>query len=127
MSHLVQLIMVVPGASTLPLNSIGFLSPREKEDVTTGFSRSYVEIPEGKTIVDLFEAQAAATPDAVAVAFADRTLSYAQLDEQANRVGHYLKTTCGIGPDDLVAILLERSESMIVALLGIMKAGGAYV
>jgi amino acid adenylation domain-containing protein/FkbM family methyltransferase len=74
----------------------------------------------------LFEEQAARTPDAVAVVFEDRRLSYRELDARANQLAHYLGGL-GVGPETLVGVCMERSPEMVVALLGIMKAGGAYV
>ncbi|HEY7546864.1 MAG TPA: amino acid adenylation domain-containing protein, partial [Blastocatellia bacterium] len=74
----------------------------------------------------LFEAQAARTPDAVAVMFENERLSYRQLNARANRLAHHL-ISLGVGPDTMVAISMERSLEMLVGLLGILKAGGAYV
>ncbi|OMG74766.1 amino acid adenylation domain-containing protein [Burkholderia ubonensis] len=72
------------------------------------------------------ELQAARTPDAVAARDAGRTLTYAELDQHANRCARYLREL-GVGPDVIVGLSIERSLEMIVALLGIMKAGGAYL
>ena len=74
----------------------------------------------------LFEAQAKRTPDAVAVLFEETQLSYRELNRRANQVAHVLKQH-GVGPEVLVGMCLERSQDMLVALLGILKAGGAYV
>ncbi|HJP95209.1 MAG TPA: amino acid adenylation domain-containing protein [Pyrinomonadaceae bacterium] len=70
--------------------------------------------------------QAARTPDAVAMRFEQHTLTYRELNEKANQLGRYLRRR-GVGPDVLVGIFLERSTEMLVALLGILKAGGTYV
>src|SRR6202008_3487963 len=70
--------------------------------------------------------QVSRTPDAVAVVFEGRQLSYAELNIQANQLAHYLLAQ-GVQPDDRVAICVERSLDMIIGLLGILKAGGAYV
>ena len=78
------------------------------------------------TLPALFAAQALRTPDAVAVVFEDRTLSYAALDAHANRLAHHLQSL-GVGPDVLVGVCAERSPEMVVGLLGILKAGGAYL
>jgi amino acid adenylation domain-containing protein len=73
-----------------------------------------------------FEAQAARTPDAVALVFDGRPTTYAELDAHANRVAHHLRAL-GVGPDTLVGLCTERTPRTIAALLGILKAGGAYV
>jgi amino acid adenylation domain-containing protein len=75
---------------------------------------------------ELFEAQAARTPDAVAVLYRDQTISYGELNASANRLAHYLRTF-GIGPDTPVGVCVERSLTTVVALLAILKAGGCYV
>lgn len=75
---------------------------------------------------ELFEQQVARTPDAVALAFGARQVSYRELNERANKVAHHLRER-GVGPNVLVGVCLERSPEMVVALLGVWKAGGAYV
>jgi amino acid adenylation domain-containing protein len=80
----------------------------------------YISVPEW------FEAQVRATPEAIAVVFDDKTLTYAQLNRQANQLARRLEKL-GIGPDAVAAICLERSFDLIVALLATMKAGGAYL
>ena len=74
----------------------------------------------------LFEAQVERSPEAIALVFEQSTLSYAELNLQANRLAHYLIGR-GIGPENLVALALPRSAEMIVALLGVLKAGAAYL
>jgi len=82
--------------------------------------------PSGPTLADLVEAQVARTPAAPALAAAGVVLSYAELDERANRLAHHLQGL-GVGPDVLVGICAERTPGMAVGLLGILKAGGACV
>jgi len=84
------------------------------------------EYPKDKCIHELFEEQAARTPDAVAVAYAGERLTYGELNERANQLAHYL-CSLGVGPEVRVGVLLERSPKLIIALLAILKAGGAYV
>jgi amino acid adenylation domain-containing protein len=78
------------------------------------------------TLSDLFEVQAARTPEAIALVFEDTALSYRELNERANQLARYLQRA-GVGPEMLVGILMNRSVEMIVGVLGILKAGGAYV
>jgi amino acid adenylation domain-containing protein len=75
---------------------------------------------------ELFERQAAQTPDAVAVVHGERTLTYRELNERANQVAHFLRRR-GVGPDVLVGVSLERCPELVIGLLGVWKAGGAYV
>ncbi len=97
----------------------------EKQLVRT-FTHSQTSYPCAKTVIDLFEEQAERTPFATAVAFADELLSYQHLNERANQLAHYLAAK-GISQETLVPVYIERSLQMIVAVLGILKAGAAYV
>ena len=85
--------------------------------------RSY---PREKCIHELFEAQVARSPQAIAVVFEGHSLSYAELNARANQLARYLVDR-GVKPDQPVGICVERSLEMVVGLLGILKAGGAYV
>ncbi len=84
------------------------------------------DYPADITLVDLFENQVAATPDATALIFESEQLSYAELNKRANQLAHYLRKR-GIGPDSAVGICMERSIELVIALYGVIKAGGAYV
>ena len=88
--------------------------------------RSGANLRQSATLPDLFEAQVAETPDAVALSFAGETMTYAQLDVAANRLARHLIAQ-GAGPESLVGIALGRSFDMIVAILGTLKSGAAYL
>ena len=77
-------------------------------------------------IHEAFEEQAERTPEAVAVVFGDREMTYAELNAEANRLAHFLREK-HVGPDMLVGVCVERSLEMVVGLMAILKAGGAYV
>ncbi|MGH8793949.1 MAG: amino acid adenylation domain-containing protein, partial [Stackebrandtia sp.] len=82
---------------------------------------------EARTAVDMFERQARKTPDAVAVVYRDRKLTYCELNARANQLAHLLARRHDVTAGKLVCLLLDRSEHMLISVLGVMKAGGAYV
>jgi amino acid adenylation domain-containing protein len=82
--------------------------------------------PRSSSIHELFAEQVSATPDAVALEFESQKLTYAELDERANQLAGYLRAN-GVGVETVVGIMMERSLDMIVSLLGVLKAGGAYL
>ncbi|HST62114.1 MAG TPA: amino acid adenylation domain-containing protein [Longimicrobium sp.] len=84
------------------------------------------DVPADGCVHGLVSAQARATPNALAVAWADQEVSYAELDRRANRVAHHLVAQ-GIGAEARVGVLMERTPAMVAAFLGILKAGAAYV
>jgi amino acid adenylation domain-containing protein len=112
-----------PGRCVLDLP---LLTPEERAQILE-WSGASVEIrPVEETFAALFEAQVDRTPDAPAVTHGDRTLTYRELDLQANRLARHLRRH-GVGPESRVAMRFRRSPEMLVAIVGIWKAGGAYV
>jgi amino acid adenylation domain-containing protein len=107
--------------SVLPL-----LTPTGRRQLLFEFNDTAGEFPQDVCLHELFEAQAAMQPQAVACLFEDEQLTYDELNRRANRLAHHL-IKLGVGPETRVAVLLERSIEMIVGVLGIVKAGGAYV
>src|SRR5581483_4559786 len=107
--------------SRLPL-----LSAAQRQQLLEQWNQTAADYPAQRCLHELFEAQAERTPERTAVRFEERTLSYRELNAQAHRLSHYLRSL-GVGPDALVGLCLERSAEMMVAVLGILKAGGAYV
>jgi non-ribosomal peptide synthetase component F len=84
------------------------------------------EYPIDACVPHLVSMQAATTPDAVAISQDNQILNYCELNQRANQLAHYLQTL-SVGPNTLVGVCAERSQDMVVGLLGILKAGGAYV
>ena len=110
-----------------PIGRIDILSEAERQQLLIEFNDTYVDFPEDKTIIDLFEEQVEKTPNNIAVVFEETQLTYQQLNEQANKIGHHLRTNYQIQSDDIIALQLERSEWMIIAILGVLKSGAAYL
>jgi amino acid adenylation domain-containing protein len=102
------------------------LSPNEQQQVLVEWNNTATTYPNHSCIHQLFEQQVNLTPDAVAVAFEEQTLTYQALNRRANQLAHYLQQL-GVGPEVRVGLCLERSLDMVIALLAILKAGGAYV
>jgi amino acid adenylation domain-containing protein len=111
---------------TLTLDRLPLLSAPERDQLLYAWNAPQAAFPADRCVHELFEAQAARCPDAIALVFEDQQLSYAELNCRANRLAHYLREL-GVGPDLRVAIFMERSFEMVVALLAVLKAGGAFV
>jgi amino acid adenylation domain-containing protein len=108
------------------LSEIEVLSNAERSQLLVEWNATSAPFDAEACVHHLVEAQVARSPGAVAVRQGDNSLTYAELDAQANRLAHYLQAN-GIGPDVPVGVCLQRSPDLLVALLGILKAGGAYV
>ena len=108
------------------LADIPLLTVEERQQMLVDWNKTAAEYPRGKCVHELFAEQAAAQPEAVAVVFGGESLTYEELDWRANQLAHHLKFL-GAGPETLVAVSMERSLEMVVALLGTLKAGAAYV
>ena len=109
-----------------PVAALPMLAESERRQVLREWNATRAEYPREVPAHRLFEAQVARTPEAVALAFNDRTLSYRELDARANRLAHHLRGL-GVGPETRVGLCFERSPEMVIGLLAVLKAGGAYV
>src|SRR6202048_1382803 len=107
------------------IGSLDILGEEERDTILQVWNDTAQPVPPA-TLPELFAAQVAKTPDAIAVAFEEQTLSYGELDRRANRLAHHLRAL-GVGPETVVGLCLARSLDMIVGLLAILKAGGAYL
>ncbi|WP_237712657.1 AMP-binding protein [Dickeya zeae] len=105
---------------------IALLPEAERQQVLYDFNATHTVFPSGLCVHELFEQQVEQQPDATAVVFNEQSLSYGELNRRANQLAHRLVEQ-GVRPDNRVAIALERSPELIVALLATLKAGGAYV
>jgi amino acid adenylation domain-containing protein len=107
--------------SRLPL-----LTEAEKCQLLVDWNESEVDYPANACIHELFEVQAQRTPEAVALTCGGVSLTYRELSQRANQLAHALRE-CGVGPDVIVGLYMERSPQLVIGLLGILKAGGAYL
>ncbi|MFL9458777.1 amino acid adenylation domain-containing protein [Tolypothrix bouteillei VB521301_2] len=124
--HFVTLLEAIVVDPQQKIDQLPLLTASEQQQLLVEWNKTQVEYPIDKCIHQLFEEQAARTPDANAVVFEDQQLTYSELNCLANQLAHYLQSL-GVGADVLVGLCVERSTDMIVGLLGILKAGGAYV
>ena len=108
------------------ISNICMLSEAEKNKILYDFNNTKTDYPKDKTIAELFEEQANKTPNNVAVVFGMQKLTYKELNEKANSLAYYLRKN-GIETNDLVGIMVNRSLEMIIGMLAVLKAGGAYI
>jgi len=124
--HFKRLLEAMVADPEQPVGKVPLLTDAERHQLLVEWNDTATDYPRDRCIQQLFEAQAARTPEAVAVVCEDRALSYAELNARANQLAHHL-ISLGVGPEVLVGICLERSIELIIGLLGVLKAGGAYV
>ncbi|WP_327666847.1 amino acid adenylation domain-containing protein [Streptomyces sp. NBC_00485] len=133
--HYLALLRSVAEAPQLPLSRLSFLDQPEIDLLTEAGSRPRADTFDHDvraTVHELFEAQALRTPDATALVVDSgdgapaAELSYAQLNQRANRIAHRLRQL-GAGPEQMIGICLERGEHLVPALLGILKSGAGYL
>src|SRR6185369_12206269 len=125
-SHFQQLLQSIVADPDLQISRLPLLNEGEIAQQLTAWNETSVAYPHDLTLHQLFEAQAAATPAAVALISETEQISYGELNERANQLAHYLREL-GVGPEQLIGVCCERSIEMMVAVLGVLKAGAAYV
>jgi amino acid adenylation domain-containing protein len=119
---------LLDGIATDPdrcVSQLPLLTADERHQLAT-WNQTRVDYAAPACLHDMVAATAARVPDAVAVTCDDRALTYAELDRRADGLAHRLQRL-GVGPDVIVPVLLDRSEDLVVALLGVLKAGGAFL
>src|SRR5262244_3155627 len=123
--RLVRLLEAAVTAPEVLIGRLDILSAAERHTILQEWNATERALP-GATLPQLFAAQAAKTPDAVAVVFGDEQLSYGELEGRANQLAHHLRAL-GVGAESVVGVCLERSLELVVALIAILKAGGGYL
>ncbi|MBK4998717.1 amino acid adenylation domain-containing protein [Pseudomonas sp. S31] len=123
--HFITLLVQLAERATAPVGELRMLSPEEHRQLQ-GYNDTAAVYPLDRPVHRLIEDQVDRTPDAIALVFGERQLSYRQLNEQANRLARRLREL-GVGPDVPVGVAAHRSLEMVIGLLAVLKAGGAYV
>ncbi|MGN7824087.1 amino acid adenylation domain-containing protein [Chitinophaga sp. 22536] len=126
MTHFMQLLEAVITSPDTRINTLPLLTEEEQRQQLVTFNNTTVDFPHNSTLIDLLSGQAKHTPAAPALVMKDRMLTYASLEERSNQLAHYLREA-GVDNTSLVPVCLDRSPEMVIAILGIMKAGGAYL
>ncbi|MGD1959487.1 MAG: amino acid adenylation domain-containing protein [Fulvivirga sp.] len=126
-AHFWNVINSIHHKSGQKVSEIEIIGDEEKQELLYSFNDTYVDYQREETIVSLFEKQVHSTPEKVAVRYENNELSYKELNQRSDHLASYLKERYGIGVGSYVAIMMERSEAMLTGMLGIMKAGAAYI
>ncbi|NML38920.1 amino acid adenylation domain-containing protein [Chitinophaga sp. G-6-1-13] len=126
MAHYEQLLRAVIKTPTVQISQLFMISAAEEYQLLHVFNDTQVDYPQSKTFITLFDEQAKSSPDAIAVTFGAESLTYKTLSVRANQLAHHLRKL-GVKANTLVPVCIERSPDMIIGILGIMKAGAAYV
>ncbi len=126
-SRIVHIIEQILQKEKIYINKVDIITKNERQKLLYTINDTNEEYPKDKTIIELFEKQVEKTPNEIAITFKDKNLTYKQLNEKANSLAYYLRNKENIGRDNLVGIMVNRSLEMIVAIIAVLKAGGAYI
>ncbi|MGA4254943.1 amino acid adenylation domain-containing protein, partial [Ralstonia nicotianae] len=126
LGYLQHLLQAMAADDAAEIGKVSLLPEAERHQQIDGWNRTQAAYASASTLPGLVEAQAARTPDAIAVEHGTSKLSYRELDRQANRLAHRLIAQ-GVAPDARVGLCVERGLPMVIGVLGILKAGGSYV
>ncbi|WP_437759716.1 non-ribosomal peptide synthase/polyketide synthase [Sorangium sp. So ce1389] len=129
LGHLQTILEAIAGRPDAAASALQLLTAEERRQMVVSWNDSAAEYPRERCFPELFEDQAARTPDALAAVFEDQRLTYRELNGRANHLAHQLRGlgVGGVGPDVVVALLMDRGVELLVAILAVFKAGGAYL
>lgn len=126
-NHYKQLLETVLENPAEKIKYIDYISQTERQELIFDFNGNSVSYPTDKTLMDLFTAQVLKTPENKALSFKNQTYTYRELDNLSNQLAHCLREKYKVVKGDFIGVQLERDASVIVSILGIMKAGGVYI
>ncbi len=122
----VNILEIITEQPDIPIKDIDIVSEDEHFKLIHEFNNTSVDYPEEKSVYQFFEDRARLRPEAIALDLNGKTMSYSELNEEANKVAHFLIAQ-GVQADEAVAVLIDHSMELIVGILGILKSGAAYV
>ena len=122
-----QTAMMIKNNFKEVMDQLIFDGVEELESISLSSIEEQEALTNSETLISLFEKQVAKTPNQLAVTYQNKQLSFAELDEQANKLSDYLQFTYDLQADDLIGVMMDASEWAIIAILGILKTGAAYV
>ncbi|MCP4659138.1 MAG: amino acid adenylation domain-containing protein, partial [bacterium] len=124
--HLARLLAGIAADPAGPLRDLPLMSESERHQLHREWNDDAASYPREASIPQRFEARVVQAPEAIALSFGDRSLSYRELDESADRLAYHLAGR-GVGVETRVGVLVERSAEMVISFLAVVKAGGVYV
>ncbi|MBA2582533.1 MAG: non-ribosomal peptide synthase/polyketide synthase [Bacteroidetes bacterium] len=125
-THFFAVVTQALANTDVSVAAISIISEKEKQQILQDFNATTVTYPK-QSVLELFEEQVLKTPGKVAVVFDDKSLSYQQVDKLSDKLASYLLNNYKIQPEEIIGVMPERSEQVLVCLLGILKAGGVYL
>ena len=125
-SRILHMINQIISNNQILLKELEIITPDEKNKILNEFNNTKLDYPKDKTIVQIFEEQVEKNPDAIAVVFEDKKLTYKELNEKANSLAYYLEKN-GAMPNDIIAIFLDKGLEIPITMLGILKAHCAFL
>lgn len=124
--RIIHIINQIMQNNSILLNNIEIVTPDEKNELLYTFNNTKIDYDKNKTIAELFEEQVQKTPNNIALIFEGKGLTYKTLNEKANQLANYLRSQ-NITNNSIVGIAISRSFEMIIAILAVLKSGGAYI
>ena len=124
--RIVNIILQVIQRENIEIKDIEIITSTEKKKLLLDFNQTYLEYDPEKPIIKYFEEQVEKTPNNIAIVFENKVLTYRELNQRANSLGAYLREN-GVANDTIVGIMQERSAEVLIAILAVLKAGGAYI
>ena len=125
--HLKNLLKAIAANQDQRISAFPMLTDEETHQLLVEWNDTKTDYAKEKCIHELFEAQVEKTPDAIAITFENHQVTYRGLNQRANQLAQSYLRRRGVRPDDLVSLFMERSPQMVIAILGVLKAGSAYL